>query len=128
MTKILRRTLFAFLTIVTLALVAAGAGLWLVASERGSAWIVARPLARTNGVATVARVEGSLLRELTLHDVRVRLPQDEVDVERVAVVLDASAAFHRIIALETVTATEIAYRRLPGAAEAPRAPVSLPFM
>src|SRR5690606_28124592 len=101
--KLVKRTLFALLTLGTLALAAVTAALWLVASERGSAWLVARALARANGVAAVARVEGSLLRGLTLHGVRVRLPQDEVDIERLAVVLDASAALQRIVTLESVT-------------------------
>src|SRR5690606_28708978 len=68
-----------------------------------------------------------ILRGLTLHGVRVRLPQDEVDIERLAVVLDASAALQRIVTLESVTATRIDYRRLPGGSDAPRAPVSLPI-
>jgi hypothetical protein len=125
--KALRFTFITLLALGALAVAAMGTGLWLLSSERGSAWLVDRALQRTNGLVAVAAVEGSLRHGLTLYGVRLRLPQDQVDVERVTVSWNASAAFDRIVALDTVAATRIAYRRLADGATAPRGVVALPF-
>ena len=77
--KWLRRSVLSLLGLVVLAGAAAGAVLWLIASEAGTAWLAARLLARTGPALTVGRVGGTWLGRLVLEDVRLRLPRDELD-------------------------------------------------
>ena len=55
------RSLLAVAALCALALVGVVAALWVLGSEQGTAWIVERALARTNGAITIGRIEGTLL-------------------------------------------------------------------
>jgi autotransporter translocation and assembly factor TamB len=58
---------------------AVGAGYWLLARPEGSRWLLHR-LAEHSGMARFARVEGTLVEGLLLHDLEVTWPDGELTV------------------------------------------------
>lgn len=60
---------------------AVGTGYWLLARPEGSRWLLHR-LAEHSGMARFARVEGTLVDGLLLHDLEVTWPDGELTVRR----------------------------------------------
>jgi len=105
--------------VVALAGLVVAGGAWIVGTETGTAWLVQRLLARAaGGGLRVERISGSLLDGLVLENVRLRWPRDELDISRLVLVLDRSAALGGTLAFTRAEAAEVAYRRLTGDAEA----------
>jgi hypothetical protein len=90
--KWLNRTLAVFLALGTLAVALAAFVLWLLGSEAGTSLVFDRLLARAGSAITVGRTSGSFLGGFVLEDVRLRLSRDELDIDRLALSWNASAA------------------------------------
>jgi translocation and assembly module TamB len=111
-----------------LAIVAAVAIAWALGSEQGSAWLIERLEARASPAVSIGRVSGSLLGGLTLAQIEVRLPSDELDIATMSLSWNALAAWSGVLELQAVRIGPVAYRRLPatGAASEPAA-IDLPI-
>ncbi len=117
----LRRTLWLALVLVITG--AALATMWIVGTQGGAEWVIARATAATPSL-TIASVRGSLLGGLVLGDVRWRSTRDELDFESLVVDWNAGAIVTRTLALDRVVASRVSYRRLPAVGVATgRAPV-----
>jgi hypothetical protein len=125
--KWLRRGLIILLGLGTLAVATAAAGLWFLSSERGTAWLAERLLARTGPALTVGRVRGSLLAGVVIEDVRLRLPRDELDIESLTLEWNPTAALVGTLGFDRATATGAAYRRVPATADPGGALPALPL-
>src|SRR5688500_12091966 len=95
--------------IVLLALGTFGVGLaafvlWVLGSEIGTSWVLQRVLERAGSAVTVGRTSGTLLGGFVLEDVRVRLMRDELDIDRLALSWNASAALLGSLAFEPAEA------------------------
>ena len=121
-----RRSLFALLGLGVLAIVGIAAGVGLLGTEAGTAWVLDHVLARATGVA-VGRVSGTLLGGVVLENVRVRLPRDELDIERLALDWEPVAALRGTLAFRSAAATSAAYRRIEGPVADTAPPAALPF-
>lgn len=126
MKKWLKRAALVVAALALLAVAAAGAGLWAVRTEGGTAWLMGRLLAAAPQVS-VERVRGTLLDRLVLEGVRFRTELDELEIDSLALELDAGALFAGTLAVERADATRAAYRRLPGIAPAGGGPPELPW-
>ena len=124
--KWLRHSLIVLLGIGTLAVATAMVTLWFLGSERGTAWLAARLLARTGPALTVGRVRGSLARGVVIEELRLRLSRDELDIEALALEWNPAAAFLGTLAFDRAVASRVAYRRLP-TTDSGGAPLALPF-
>jgi translocation and assembly module TamB len=105
-----------------LGLIVAGAiaGLyWLVGTEGGARWLTPRALARTSGMVAVGAVHGSMLGGLRFDAVRIRLTNDEIDIDSLALEWNAGAALAGELAFDTVDAGDVRYRRTGNATGGP---------
>ena len=109
----LRRTLLAILALGVLAMAGVAAVLWLLGSQAGAQWVIARAETGAGNVLSVGSVEGSMLGGLVLNDVHVRLPRDEVDIATLRLSWNARAALGRRLVFDTARASPVSYRRLP---------------
>jgi translocation and assembly module TamB len=126
--KWLRRTLIGLLAFGMVAVAVVGAAAWLLGSEAGAGWLVARLLARTGPALGIERVSGSLLGGLVLEGVELRLERDELDFARLSLAWDPLAALSGTIAFSAARVSPVVYRRLPSSGGAGRAAVlELPF-
>jgi translocation and assembly module TamB len=126
----LTHTLAGLLVLGTLAMALAGGALWLLATESGTRWAVARVLARTGPELTIGRVNGSLLGGLVVEDVRLRLTRDELDIPRLTLQWKPAAALIGEIEFGAARAAPVAYRKLPAKGDEGEGGdvLSLPFM
>ncbi len=122
----LRSSLLALLAPGVLLGLVTGAGLWLLGTESGTTWWMQRVLARMGPAVTIGRIEGSLLRGVVLEDIRIRLPRDELDIARLALTWDPTAALAGTLAFGRAVATTADYRHIDASAE-PTALPELPF-
>ncbi|HLF09996.1 MAG TPA: hypothetical protein VJA26_02185, partial [Gammaproteobacteria bacterium] len=109
----LLRSLLGVVALGALAILAVAVCVWVLASEQGTAWLIARLQARTAPALTIGRVNGSLLDGLILDDIRVRLARDELDIATMSVSWNALAAWSGVLELEDVRMGPVVYRRLP---------------
>jgi translocation and assembly module TamB len=115
--KWLKRALIVTLTLAVVAALGGASLLWLVGSERGTRWLVARLLAATPEL-TIARQSGSLREGLVLEGVAWRSARDELDIDSLALDWDAAAALAGTLAFDHADASRASYRRLATAANA----------
>jgi translocation and assembly module TamB len=129
--KWLRRTLLGILALGGLAMAGLAAVVWLLGSQSGAEWLIARAETSAGNMLSVGSVEGSMLGGLVLNDVHVRLPRDEVDISTLRLLWNARAAIGGSLAFDTARASSVSYRRLPatagasGDASAPALPFSI---
>ncbi|HET7132320.1 MAG TPA: hypothetical protein VFJ95_08725, partial [Gammaproteobacteria bacterium] len=109
----LHRTLAGLLALGTLAVAAVAAAFWLLASQSGTDWLMARVRPRIEPAFRIGRVTGTLLGGLALEDVHVRLTRDEVDFARLDVTWNVGQALLGVVAFDTAHVTPVEYRRLP---------------
>jgi len=124
----LHRTLAGLLVLGTLAVAAVAALFWLLGSQSGTDWLLARVRPRIEPAFQIGRVTGTLLGGLAIEDVHVRLARDEVDFARLDAEWDVGAALLGVVGFDAAHVTPVEYRRLPpGAADNRSAPFELPF-
>lgn len=125
----LHRTLAGLLALGTLAVAAVATLFWLLASQSGTDWLLARARPRIEPALHIGRVTGTLLGGLAIEDVQVRLARDEVDFARLDVEWDVAAALTGVVGFDAAHVTPVEYRRLPPGATAGRsAAFELPFV
>ena len=115
--KWLKRALIMTLTLTVIVALAAASLLFVVGSESGSRWLVARLLADTPEL-TIARQSGSLREGLVLEGVAWRSARHELDIDSLVLDWDGAAALAGTLAFDRATASRASYRRLPGTAVA----------
>jgi translocation and assembly module TamB len=113
----LRFGLFGVLALGLMAAAAVAALYWLLGTERGAQWAAPQLLARGGGIVSIGAVHGSLLGELRLEEVRLRLPSDELDIDVLVLKWNTAAALAGELAFDTVSAGNASYRRLPSVAD-----------
>ncbi|HEX5048557.1 MAG TPA: translocation/assembly module TamB domain-containing protein [Gammaproteobacteria bacterium] len=124
----LHRTLAGLLALGTLGVAAVAALFWLLGTQGGTDWLLARARPRIEPAFQIGRVTGTLLGGLVIEDVRVRLTRDEVDFARLEVQWDMAAALLGVVGFDTAHVSPVEYRRLPpDPAARSSAPFSLPF-
>jgi translocation and assembly module TamB len=114
--KWLKRALIVTLTLAVLAALGGASLLWVIGSESGTRWLVARLLAATPGL-TIARQRGSLREGLVLEGVAWRSARDELHIDSLSLDWDAAAVLAGALAFDRAAASRASYRRLPGAAD-----------
>jgi len=108
--------------IVLLAGLVAGALGWLVASESGARFALARALAYTGDAVTVGDLSGSLRSRLVLSDIRYVASDAEIAIDRLEVDVALPALLARVLQVESLDASGVRYRSrvaTPAAAPAP---------
>ncbi|HEX7236756.1 MAG TPA: translocation/assembly module TamB domain-containing protein [Gammaproteobacteria bacterium] len=124
--KWLKRGGIALCALAVVALIGAGAALYVASTESGTAWLVHRLVARAPSVS-IERVRGSLLADLTLEGVRMRTPSDELDIDSLHLTWNGSALLTGVLAFRNADATVAAYRRVPGVDSSGGGPPKLPW-
>jgi translocation and assembly module TamB len=122
-----KRALIVTLALAVLAALGAGSLLWVIGSESGTRWLVARLLAATPEL-TIARQRGSLREGLVLEGIAWRSARDELDIDSLALDWDAAAAIAGTLAFDRAAASRASYRRLPATTDADSSsPPELPW-
>jgi translocation and assembly module TamB len=112
----IKRALIATLALAVLAALGGASLLWVISSETGTRWLVARLLTGTPQL-TIAGQQGSLREGLVLEGVAWRSARDELDIDSVALDWDAAAVLAGTLAFDRAAASRASYRRLPGASD-----------
>jgi translocation and assembly module TamB len=113
--KLLRWLVLSINALAALLLIAIGAAAWLLASERGTQWLLAPFLNRAASVLAVGRIEGTLLDELTLGDVAIDVNGDRITIAQLRLKLDLGQILRRALVIEELHSTHIMYTRGAGA-------------
>ena len=123
--RLLRYIVIGVNVLAALAVLAIGAGAWLVSSEAGTAWLVGF-VERRVAVLSIGSSSGTLAGELRLSRIEVHLGNDEVDIDELRFSLDLGQLLARAVVLDDLRLGAVSVRHRAGAAARPGAGLDLP--
>jgi translocation and assembly module TamB len=99
--------------VIVLVIAAGGLAVWLVASEGGTAWLLARVSERTAPLFVADGVRGTLWRGVFADTVRLRVDGHEIDAQGIQIDWNPRALVRRELVIERITVVAIDYRHTP---------------
>jgi translocation and assembly module TamB len=99
--------------LIVLVIAAGGLAVWLVASEGGTAWLLARVSERTAPSFVADGVRGTLWRGVVVDMVRLRIDGHEIDAQGIQIDWNPRALARRELVIERIAVLAIDFRRAP---------------
>ncbi|MDH3505904.1 MAG: translocation/assembly module TamB domain-containing protein [Gammaproteobacteria bacterium] len=125
----MRRALFvAVAGVLMLALGSVAAVFSLVATESGTAWLVARVESRTEFIVSIGAVEGTLWRGLGFSDVELAIEAGTVRLSRIELTGRLRELLRGVVAVDDLRITDVAYRQAdPSGSVSAESATTFPF-
>lgn len=100
----------ALAAMLVLALVLAGAGVWL-GTERGTQWVLGQLLARARPTLTVGTISGRLWERITLGEVELEIDGDRVEIPELRLHWQPRALLDGRLVIDELAASAVEYRQ-----------------
>lgn len=115
--RAVRILLRCLVVLAAIGVLAAGAVAWLLGTEAGTRWLLARALERAEPYVTAGAASGTLLGTLVVRDLRLSLPGHEITIPRVSVTPELAPLLGGTLHVRALDAAVIEHRQVPAAAE-----------